>query len=277
MGWAKFDDQFTDHPKVQAVGPMAELLAMRAVIYAARYETDGLIRESVLPRLTVGITAPSKQIAALLRENLWEKVDEGWLIHDFLDYHPSKADREAERQAARERMANVRANKKRTTERSSGEQAPNKRRSSDNPDPTRTPNTPLTTFEVADEPLILDESKSDPETGLEVWVDPQGTQRQRIDGLWEESCRLWGEPKTDRERGRRNKEIKELRLARVQPEMLSPLFLKAQDRWGKRPQLNGIITNLGDLLEGVELSPADVKRYQAEVRRQRRRKEILDG
>lgn len=138
MGWAKFDDQFTDHPKVQAVGPMAELLAMRAVIYAARYETDGVIRESDLPRLSLGITSPKRQISALLRENLWEICSEGWRIHDFLDYHPSREEKEADRQAARERMANVRANKRRTNERSSGEQAPNKQRSSPYPDPSPT-------------------------------------------------------------------------------------------------------------------------------------------
>lgn len=135
MGWAKFDDQFTDHPKVQSVGPMAELLAMRAVIYSARYETDGLIREAALQRLTLGITAPKRQIEALLRENLWEKCSEGWRIHDFLDYHPSREDREAERQAARERMRNVRANKTR----SSGEVQEQFAKRSPYPDPTRTP------------------------------------------------------------------------------------------------------------------------------------------
>lgn len=136
MGWAKFDDQFTDHPKVQAVGPMAELLAMRAVIYAARYETDGVIPESVLPRLAVGITSAKRQISALLQENLWEKCDEGWRIHDFLDYHPSKADKDAERQAARERMRNVRANRNRTAPDVQDELGG----SSPSPSPTRPPN-----------------------------------------------------------------------------------------------------------------------------------------
>jgi len=275
MGWAKFDDQFTDHPKVQAAGPMAELLAMRAVVYCARYETDGLIRESVLPRLTVGITSPKRQISALIREGLWEETDGGWLVHDFLDYHPSRAEKDQERQAARERMANVRANKGRTKPEVRGEQQANTDRSSGYPVPSRpVPIQPLPTVEVTDEPLVLDEERSDPETGLEVWADSDGKQRQRIDGLWDAACEIWGTPKTDKEHGRRNKEIKELRKARVHPEMLRPLVAKAAGRWNNRPQLNGIITNLGDLLEGVEISPTDIKRYQAEVRRLARRKEI---
>lgn len=145
MGWAKFDDQFTDHPKVQAAGPMAELLAMRAVIFCARYETDGRIRESVLPRLTVGITSPKKQVSALIREGLWEESDDGWVVHDFLDYHPSREDKEAEREAARERMRNVRANKSRT----GGEVRNQLDRSSPSPTPTRTPDASTTSREFA--------------------------------------------------------------------------------------------------------------------------------
>lgn len=145
MGWAKFDDQFSDHPKVVAAGPMAELLAMRAVIFCARYETDGLIRESVLPRLTVGITSPKKQVSALVREGLWEKTDDGWVVHDFLDYHPSRADKEEERQAARERMRNVRANRKRTNPARSDEQPQNNGRSSPYPDPDPSPDASTTT------------------------------------------------------------------------------------------------------------------------------------
>jgi hypothetical protein len=125
MGWAKFDDGFTDHPKVAAAGPWAELLAVRGVIYAAKHETDGFIPDGQLPRLGVGIPAVRKRAAVLVDVGLWGEVVGGWLIHDFLDYHPSKAVKEDERAKARERMREVRANTPRT---------------SGNPDPTPTPN-----------------------------------------------------------------------------------------------------------------------------------------
>jgi len=137
VGWAKFDDQFTDHPKVVAAGPMAELLAVRAVIHCARYETDGHVQAAQLPRLALGITSPKKQVAALVKCGLWEEDADGngWWVHDFLDYHPSAEQKEQEREQARERMANVRKKKGR----SSDDVRPNTDRSSDYPDPSRTP------------------------------------------------------------------------------------------------------------------------------------------
>lgn len=193
MGWAKFDDQFTDHPKVQSAGPMAELLAMRAVIYSARYETDGLIREAALPRLTLGITAPKRQIEALLRENLWEKCSEGWRIHDFLDYHPSKEDREAERQAARERMRNVRANKPR-----SSDEVPERfEKRSPYPDPTPTSkeaaaSAPRSDFDVFHSNRAAAEVLRQKNAGTAVMNAPGlATAIAKRPDFIEESQRLW--------------------------------------------------------------------------------------
>ena len=105
MGWAKFDDQFTRHPKVIAAGPWAELLAMRGVIYAAGLETDGFIPTAGLAHIGAGIPAVRKRAAALVEVGLWEESDGGWVIHDFLDYHPSKAERDVDRGYARRRWA----------------------------------------------------------------------------------------------------------------------------------------------------------------------------
>jgi len=107
MGWAKFDDQFTDHPKVVAAGPWAELLAMRAVIHCARYETDGHVQAAQLPRLAVGIVGPRKQVAALVAAGLWtvDPDGDGWWVHDFLDYHPSRTQKREDREIAKRRYA----------------------------------------------------------------------------------------------------------------------------------------------------------------------------
>ena len=111
--------------------------------------------------------------------------------------------------------------------------------------------------------LTLDVDRSDEATGLETWIDPDGKVRRRVDGLWDAAALIWGTPRTDRERGRRNRHIKELRDAGVHPDMLMPLFQKAVVMWsGTRPGLNGIIVNLGDLIEGVTVSTDEVRRYQ---------------
>jgi len=144
MGWAKFDDQFTDHPKVVSAGALAELLDVRAVIHCARYETDGFVQSEQLSRLSLGISSPKRQVAALVRVGLWEEVDGGWVIHDFLDYHPSAQQKHEEREAARERMAKVREKKGR----SSPDVRPNTNGTSPYPDPSR----PVPKAKPSDEP-----------------------------------------------------------------------------------------------------------------------------
>ncbi len=124
--------------------------------------------------------------------------------------------------------------------------------------------------------LVLDTDRTDKTTGLEVWVDSDNKVRRRVDGLWDAAALIWGTPRTTRERGRRNRHIKELRDAGVHPDMLMPLFQKAVVMWrGTRPGLNGIIVNLGDLIEGVTVSPDEVARYQHDQDRELRRSTLL--
>lgn len=162
MGWAKFDDQFTDHPKVVSAGPMAELLAMRAVIHCARYETDGHVQAAQLSRLALGITSPKRQVKALVDVGLWDEDADsnGWWVHDFLDYHPSRAEKDEDRARARERMAKARAKKERRSSGSSADVQANTQensgRSSDNPDPAP-PEVPNGTS--PDPPEVSDEAR----------------------------------------------------------------------------------------------------------------------
>lgn len=139
------------------------------------------------------------------------------------------------------------------------------------PEPSITTHvSPLPTEGVA---LVLDALKSDDLTGLEVWVDPTtGKQARRVDRLWDAACGIWGRPATKSEHGRRNREIAELRTARVSPDELVFLFTKAVTRWRgeARPGLAGIVRNVGDLRDGVEVSPDQVDEYQSEVRQQQR-------
>ncbi len=90
MAWVKIDDQFTDHPKVLEVGPLAECLFVRGLCYAARYLTDGLVPVAHLRRMADfdAITEAGKLVAA----GLWEDAEGGYQIHDYLDYQPSRED-----------------------------------------------------------------------------------------------------------------------------------------------------------------------------------------
>ena len=51
MSWVKFDDQFNNHPKVLAAGPLAQLLYMKAIVYCGQYLTDGFIPAAAVDQL----------------------------------------------------------------------------------------------------------------------------------------------------------------------------------------------------------------------------------
>ncbi len=109
MGWAKLDDRRHQNPKLREAGLAASGLDAYAITYCAANETDGFVSKDV-----VSMLASCKrwtQIAQkLVHVNRWEWDEErqGWWIHDYLDYNPSKAETQAKRAAesARQR-ANV--------------------------------------------------------------------------------------------------------------------------------------------------------------------------
>lgn len=133
MGWLRLDDQYDDHPKIVTAGPEAAWLDVRGMLFCARHETDGFIPEAQLTRIGSEFSTSKRRklVSTLVSVQRWEKVDGGYRVNDFLEYNPTQAQKEDERAAARERMRKARENKGR----SSGEQKPNKRRSSGNPVP----------------------------------------------------------------------------------------------------------------------------------------------
>jgi hypothetical protein len=107
MTWTRLDDNVADHPKVVAAGHLAELTYYRSLIYSNRFETDGFIAKAVVPSLSRGFERQCWQIAdTLLQARLWEEHDGGYIVHDFHDYQPSKAQVQ-ERRAARQQAGRL--------------------------------------------------------------------------------------------------------------------------------------------------------------------------
>lgn len=67
----------------------ARWLFIVGLCHAAEYLTDGLLRKSDVTPLTTGLRQPNLAIQQLVRAGLWDKVRDGYRIHDFLDYNPS--------------------------------------------------------------------------------------------------------------------------------------------------------------------------------------------
>lgn len=138
MPWFKVDDSFPTHPKVLSISRKDRAAAVGlwtlAGGWCAAQLTDGHLAVHM-----VGELASSKRYADLLvTARLWERTDSGYVFHDWADWQPTRAQVEADRSAARDRMKRVRSR------RSSPEQTANDARTSEGvrltpsrPDPTR--------------------------------------------------------------------------------------------------------------------------------------------
>lgn len=135
MPWVRLDDQFPDHPKIDQAGPLAGWLFVCGLAYCNRQLTDGFIPKATMPRLST-VPNPAKVARALVDAGLWDAVDGGWQVHDYLDFQPSRDKVLAERAAATARQ------QKRRSRRDTAVTPPEPRRESHDPDPTRP--TPLT-------------------------------------------------------------------------------------------------------------------------------------
>ena len=89
MSWVKVDDGLPDHPKFLALG-RDRLAAIGALVtmlaYCNRYLTDGAVPRAAAQRI------PVRLLARLQRVGVIDPAEDGWTIHDYNDYQPSKAE-----------------------------------------------------------------------------------------------------------------------------------------------------------------------------------------
>jgi hypothetical protein len=136
MPWARFDDEILDNPKVADAGVLGWALYAAGVVYCARNLTDGHIPRSRLGALLdlsgvfvvtenwggvplrvergpagAPIDSPHPEDVAehLVAVGLWEPAPNGYRVHDYLDYNPSRDEVEQKRESARDRQARRRA------------------------------------------------------------------------------------------------------------------------------------------------------------------------
>lgn len=110
MPWVRLDDRFPSHRKVAILPDRAFRLHVSAICWCAENLTDGRISDRELPLITHirGIKATAKQ---LQDAGLWDRLDDGWMIHDYLDYNPSREQVVAERKKNAERQERFRRRK----------------------------------------------------------------------------------------------------------------------------------------------------------------------
>lgn len=92
MAWVKLDDDFFSNPKVIRAGRDARDLYLAALCFCNRGLTDGIVPAEALRRLAADAEIGDWVAAAdrLVAVGLWEGCAEGYLVHDYLEYQPSR-------------------------------------------------------------------------------------------------------------------------------------------------------------------------------------------
>lgn len=104
MAWLKVDDQFFSNPKaVKAftTNPAALGVWVMCATWCANQMTDGHVPGHLVRMWGIS----DDLIGVLVDSGLWtvNPVEDGWVMHDFLDYNPSRAElvEKREKEAAR--------------------------------------------------------------------------------------------------------------------------------------------------------------------------------
>ena len=132
MAWITIDDQFPDHPKLKSVGVFGLAIQIASICYCGRFLTDGFLSysaaeaivRSVLSKFTrtdgtvwtPGLTSGHSGLdaeevdwkAIMVESELWDEVKNGYKVHDYLLYNPTKSQVVERRESAKERMRGVR-------------------------------------------------------------------------------------------------------------------------------------------------------------------------
>ncbi len=139
MAWIRASDDFYDNDKLVDVGPLGVAMHFAAIGFCNRYLTDGFIKKSKARLLldfdeisVAGVEGAelAKVVAeSMLTAGLWHeaghdcekchaRTDGGkprrgeYLIHDYLEFQPSRAEVETKAEANRERVRRFREQKR---------------------------------------------------------------------------------------------------------------------------------------------------------------------
>jgi hypothetical protein len=155
MTWVKLDDGFFDNSKAIDAGKDGRALYLAGLCHCAASLTDGFISTAAASLLCVKAGAKRSAIAKLIEVGMWIEEEGGYAVPDYLEYNPTSAKVQAEREAARERMRQVRQLRKGRSGNVQPNVRPNFEESSPNPSrpvPSPSVDTYLDSLSVGVEP-----------------------------------------------------------------------------------------------------------------------------
>lgn len=107
MPYLNLDDNFADHPKVDALSDGAFRLHVAGLNYCARKLTNGVVEKHRVHRL-MPVYKPA-YLTELMDARMWLPHAGGYEIHDYLEWNQSREWWEARREAEAKRKADYRA------------------------------------------------------------------------------------------------------------------------------------------------------------------------
>ena len=107
MTWARLDDSFYSHPKIRKAWRMRASIGLHvlAISYCADHSLDGKLPAEFAEDQLPDPDERDAAVTALIDAGLWKRNGQGFEVHDFLAYNPSRADLTAQREADRQRKA----------------------------------------------------------------------------------------------------------------------------------------------------------------------------
>lgn len=122
MTWVRYDDNVANHRKVRDLDDATYRLWREAIEWCAHNLTDGVIQAHRLALTSV--RASRARARKLVQQGLWHPAgmacvskkcppsgEDGWVIHDYWDYQPTREQVRAEQAKAAERVRNWRTKK----------------------------------------------------------------------------------------------------------------------------------------------------------------------
>ena len=112
MSWVRLDDGAPGHRKIVGLSDAAFRLWIVGLTHCNQQANDGRFSAHAARIMFGYLASPElgKSAAAeLVTADLWITTDEGYEVRNYLEYQPSKAERDSANKAAAERMRNMRA------------------------------------------------------------------------------------------------------------------------------------------------------------------------
>lgn len=112
MSWVRLDDGAPGHRKIVGLSDAAFRLWIVGLTHCNQQANDGRFSAHAA-RIMFGYLASPElgkgAAAELVSADLWAPTDDGYEVRNYLEYQPSKAERDSANKAAAERMRNMRA------------------------------------------------------------------------------------------------------------------------------------------------------------------------